>query len=101
MPTLSPSNCINVEHQGVEGGKFLRGRERLTRSRLGLFRCVSTSDEEPVPGAEWHLGGKEGVAPDHAQVDYDILHRFDRARGEISSRTWLPVKDLAALGPHL
>ena len=46
MPTLSPSNCINVEHQGVEGGKFLRRRERLTRSRLVRLSVRETESGE-------------------------------------------------------
>ena len=49
MPTLSPSNCINVEHQGVEGGKFLRRRERLTRSGLVML-SVSTERSGDVGG---------------------------------------------------
>ena len=56
MPTLSPSNCINVEHQGVEGGKFLRRRERLTRS--GLVRSgVSTERSGDASGS----GGVEDL----------------------------------------
>ena len=51
MPTLSPSNCINVEHQGVAGGKFLRRRERLVRS--GLVR-LSVSTERSGAGS-WRV----------------------------------------------
>ena len=59
MPTLSPSNCINVEHQGVAGGKFLRRRERLMRS--GLVR-LSVSTERS--GAEMLAGFDGGEGPD-------------------------------------